>query len=178
MYCPNCAAEASPDQKFCRACGINLQTVSDVLADQRAAAQVEKGFGEMIEEFRSKRQKMFRWGILLLVGSLIIGSSIPALAGLTASGLDVAALIPLAAGITGMVMFTGVMLIVYSQFLPKAPVAPPPLQATMLPPSQVTTELRANRQPEPVSSVTEHTTALFRDSVSPPGPRDTARGRE
>ena len=34
MYCPNCAKENSTDQKFCRACGLNLEKTADALLDQ------------------------------------------------------------------------------------------------------------------------------------------------
>jgi hypothetical protein len=178
MYCPNCGTSAAADQQFCRACGVNLQPVSEVLAGGRFTAQVEKGLGEILEEFRSKRKRLLRWGVLLLVGSLIIGSSIPALAGLVAYGLDLAALIPLAAGLTGMVMFTGVTLVVYSSFLPKASTSGTSPKPRTLPPSLVTTELPPGRRPESVPSVTEHTTALFGVADAKPNPHDTARERE
>ncbi|MBX7223947.1 MAG: zinc-ribbon domain-containing protein [Blastocatellia bacterium] len=28
MFCPNCSAEAPPNQKFCRSCGLKLEPVT------------------------------------------------------------------------------------------------------------------------------------------------------
>lgn len=35
MYCPNCAKENSPEQKFCRACGFNLEKSIESFLEQR-----------------------------------------------------------------------------------------------------------------------------------------------
>jgi len=34
MFCPNCAANNSSEQKFCRSCGMNLEQTALTLADQ------------------------------------------------------------------------------------------------------------------------------------------------
>jgi hypothetical protein len=38
MHCPDCGTKASAWQKFCRACGFNLEKVEQLVADQKAAA--------------------------------------------------------------------------------------------------------------------------------------------
>jgi len=35
MYCPNCAAKNNASQRFCRACGLNLERITDSLAEQK-----------------------------------------------------------------------------------------------------------------------------------------------
>lgn len=42
MYCPNCGKVNSVEQKFCRACGMSLETVVQTLGDQFPAADAEK----------------------------------------------------------------------------------------------------------------------------------------
>jgi predicted amidophosphoribosyltransferase len=34
MSCPNCSAEASTEQKFCRFCGMELQAVAELINEQ------------------------------------------------------------------------------------------------------------------------------------------------
>src|SRR5215831_17588448 len=36
MYCPNCGKENSEQQKFCRSCGLGLQTISEALGTERS----------------------------------------------------------------------------------------------------------------------------------------------
>ncbi len=33
MHCPNCGAESSARQKFCRACGLSLERFAQLLAE-------------------------------------------------------------------------------------------------------------------------------------------------
>ncbi len=45
MHCPSCGANASRDQRFCRGCGLSLEKVPGLLAEQLQTAdseQVEK----------------------------------------------------------------------------------------------------------------------------------------
>jgi hypothetical protein len=34
MFCPNCGASTSREQKYCRACGLRLEKIADALAEQ------------------------------------------------------------------------------------------------------------------------------------------------
>jgi len=39
MFCPNCGANNSTEQKFCRACGLNLEKSAESLIEQMPSAQ-------------------------------------------------------------------------------------------------------------------------------------------
>jgi hypothetical protein len=41
MYCPNCGANAFPEQKFCRSCGLSLERFSQLLAELLPATEDE-----------------------------------------------------------------------------------------------------------------------------------------
>lgn len=64
MHCPSCGASATPDQKFCRTCGLSLEKVPDLLAEKlQPAAYVTR-------ERRREEQLGMRienWGRLVVV---------------------------------------------------------------------------------------------------------------
>src|SRR6185369_14840585 len=40
MHCPNCAAKASGEQKFCRSCGLSLEKVHQLLSEELSTAEL------------------------------------------------------------------------------------------------------------------------------------------
>ncbi len=40
MYCPNCAKVNSNVQKFCRACGLNLEKTAEILSEQLTSSEM------------------------------------------------------------------------------------------------------------------------------------------
>ena len=64
MYCPTCGNESSLDQKFCRACGMNLQSTSDAVAQHTH---------QVIDADWQREKRVERWGrITGLIGVVII----------------------------------------------------------------------------------------------------------
>jgi len=153
MHCPGCGTKISGAQQFCRACGLDLEQVSRLLAAQILASPRElQGKGQMIE----------KWGSNLLLGSLgllyvalcwiiidqvIIGGG-QALAGL--------ALLMILTGIT-----LGSALKSYASFLRKSLDKQEPLRSTGIGSPEDEMKLLPNSKVVSVSSVTEHTTELL-----------------
>ena len=153
MHCPSCGSKMSGAQQFCRACGLDLEQVSRLLAAQLVVAP---------RELQEKRYTVDKWGSNLLMGSLallyvaicwiiieqvIIGGG-QALAGL-------AFLIILTGISLGAALKTYASLLRHSlnkrQQLESTAIAPPEDNTKFLPQSQVAS----------VSSITEHTTELL-----------------
>jgi len=75
MFCPNCGANNSTEQKFCRACGLNLEKSAESLVEQMPSAQSANLLKQerMLEKFGD-----FAWGgfglvIVIAVGAMIYG---------------------------------------------------------------------------------------------------------
>ena len=47
MYCPNCGQSNEIEQRFCRRCGLNLETVSESLSTQLMGGAVEPVDGRL-----------------------------------------------------------------------------------------------------------------------------------
>lgn len=63
MHCPNCGTRTASEQKFCRACGMALDKVAQILAEQRP---------EVIEdELIRRRKEKVELALTLLVGGVV-----------------------------------------------------------------------------------------------------------
>jgi len=152
MFCPNCAKENSDEQKFCRACGLSLQTISQALVHERS-----KPGDDAIESFQVERshwQNPLIYALLLLLlgltivilGKKVIGEQLVA---------DIGTLIcVLGVGLFGL---RGVLLIKYG--------SGSTLKASSAVKTEIkgkpTTELPLPLPPAQTPSVTEHTTRHF-----------------
>ncbi|MEP6847361.1 MAG: hypothetical protein ABI999_00790 [Acidobacteriota bacterium] len=156
MFCPNCGKEDQTDQKFCRSCGLKLDAVSLVVADQFPSVEYAA--------FQRRRHMFER-----------LGHGALAISGLTALMLLIfaAALYKLillgpeilfGSAIVALVVFLllSVVLIGYSRLFvrfEKVDRQPAPLDESI--PTQTTGKLLQDRFFEPVPSVTEHSTDLL-----------------
>lgn len=167
MYCPNCSNEASTEQKFCRACGMELHAVAELISSQTGIAKPEKRKEVLLHGGQRAR---LLWGMILTFGGVAAGSSLKILgrehihiAGDFTPYLMVLAL---------MTTFFGMGLMCYA-FMSgnprsKKPAARPETTIRLKP------ELLSEEQP----AVTEHTTAFLESSEARIKVRDTAPHNE
>jgi len=166
MHCPNCGTPAPADQKFCRACGISLQLVAQVLADELAAAQSNKSLVEVVKT--TERQKNFEhWGkiislsgmamLMLLVGSLFVFIGLNKVFGVSFDLLNLIGPVMMAIAIP--LLFVGVGVMVYPRLAKELSglKSPQPL-------AEATTKLPPARHSESRHSVIEPTTELLETS--------------
>ena len=67
MHCPSCGAETTLEQRFCRGCGMDLETVSKLVAAHSSpeTLKLEKSLTE-----KANRQRMyqsFKWGLICFI---------------------------------------------------------------------------------------------------------------
>lgn len=151
MYCPACSSQAKPEQKFCRACGLSLEGLTErVAAHQGLPVAKNKEGGTLAKVGIGVATS----GIGLLALTVVFALLSMAFRlmpereiGLIAPGL-------FAIGFTLIVFGSGAMVI--SKFLQKENISKQKLSPPL--PTIVTNELSPSAPPLPLSSVTDATT--------------------
>jgi hypothetical protein len=121
---------------------------------------------------------MLRLGVIGMFSGLAIAASTAVIAGLEEYYPNVGGLIPLVSGIGAVLLFVGLGLMTLSRLWPEASPPRSSSEPTALPQTQPMAKLPPARQPEPMSSVTEHTTELLQTSEAPTPARTTVRQGE
>jgi hypothetical protein len=157
MHCPSCGVETTLEQRFCRSCGMDLETVSKLVTAHASpeSLKLEKSLTKKATQ-RRMYQSM-KWGMLLFILGM-------ASLGITKTlGFDkVYNLGPLILLFSGMlIMLFGMILfpmrdqVLGSRKLPKL------ASTNALPKTETTRELPSARIPVSVPSITERTTQLI-----------------
>ena len=72
MHCPSCGDQTPLDQKFCRKCGLSLESISQLLAEQ---VSIDTPSLEKQESNQAVLRSMYRWmkwGFLVLLIGLVL----------------------------------------------------------------------------------------------------------
>jgi len=167
MHCPSCGAEAQLTQKFCRSCGLSLEKVPQLVAEQLSGSE-EILTGETAKKLHQRQRQIEHWlsrtglGFAALVGVSFLAGLIYLMA---------AGSLPLVPGTILLTLVLGGMvagsLALYSENLKKK------LSGANLPKSRLLQERESKPLLEayhkPFVSVTERTTNLLEkdDKVEP-----------
>jgi hypothetical protein len=157
MYCPNCGKENSVEQRFCRSCGLSLQTISQALTHELSVTESPDKSVEVFNHERKGWQNPLLYGFLIIMLGLIIaifGKLILAEKLIADIGVVIALL-----GV-GLLGIKGVLIM-----LPQSRVAPKP--KTQLQGEPMVMQTSALQPGEP-ASVTDHTTRALESVYEEP----------
>jgi zinc ribbon protein len=164
MHCPNCGAEASAKQKFCRACGLSLDRFAQLLAETPANTE-DKNITQAKRRLRQLESgiKLAGYGVMLGIFSFV--AILFALSGVNEMidgniGAGIA-LLGIAVGIIAAEGF-----LIYSASL-HAKVSAPQPSRPRAPFAETTNKLLPEQQAQIAMSVTEQTTARLNEEIEP-----------
>ena len=149
MYCPYCSKENPENTRFCRSCGLGLQTIYQALVHE-VSARSEIGPVETVGPEKKKWHNPFLYGFLMLMLGMMI-----VIFGKKVAGEQLIADLGMLIAILGIALlgFKGVSLL-------RSQSGSLPQPATLLD-SKPTTELPHALPSGERASVTEHTTREF-----------------
>jgi hypothetical protein len=155
MHCPDCGSEAPASQKFCRACGLNLERFAQLLAEMRSDTE---------DEIAALTRR--RWHQLEKAGKIIfvtVGSVIW-------TYFTLAGILSINAGQVGMGLLSfGLGVGSIAAFLIGTYCTPlgKKISIQPLPAAENTNNPLHQDQPSGSMSVTEHTTARLEEKIKP-----------
>ena len=158
MHCPNCGTEASAGQKFCRACGLSLESIAQLLAEL-----LPNGEDENVARARRRLRQLEK---AVKIAGWTAGSAL----GILFASLGVLTMIKdhIGGGIVLLLFGVGIIaamsVISYQSSLNKKVSGNSPSQPTQ-PSAETTNKLLSEDQPLIAMSVTEQTTARLGEKV-------------
>lgn len=134
-----------------------MQIVARALAREMPEAEPESAAAPT----RSRRAKMELRGLVTMFSALMVGCVIPISMGLLPDGPGLERWIILLGGIAGFLLFGGILMLIYSDSLPKTDAPKAHARPTPAIPSIPTNELPPANSSDAISSVAERTTDLL-----------------
>lgn len=75
MHCPSCGNESSIDQKFCRQCGLSLESVSKLVAGHQTPEAIKREAKKNEQDVLRRMYRWMMWGcLILLIGVVMLVS--------------------------------------------------------------------------------------------------------
>ncbi len=157
MFCPNCGANNSTQQKFCRSCGLNLEKSAESLIEQFPNAQNASLLkqSQLIEKFG-----IFALGGLGIVGSIaLIAGFYVLVTKVLVTGTNVFAMLLLIA--FAFFAILSLIFVIFNENLKEKKAKINPVLESELTEKKEMAKLLEEKSLDPIPSVTENSTQLL-----------------
>jgi hypothetical protein len=114
MYCPQCGTQLAPDTISCQGCDLDVRPFARMLVSESAATR-QAEHPSAVEQVRHWERQRHPLGLLLVLCSLLVGCFIPICIGVFSGYAGLSALIMVLAGLAGVLLVLGTMLILASE---------------------------------------------------------------
>jgi len=156
MNCPKCDLQTLPDQNFCRSCGASLQMITQPLAEYPTLPDLERKPAITFKGEPQRTNKLTPWGFIIMFIGAAIG-----IIGKMLMHQDIVTLVGVLVSLVGMFL----TVYPYLSTSPRQKYDPiPSSQPEVLTQSEPTKYLRQESNIAYVSSITEGTTDLLKNS--------------
>lgn len=156
MHCRSCGTDTTLDQRFCRSCGMGLETVSKLVAEHSSPEMLK--FEKSLSK-KANQQRMYnslKWGMISLILGMAELTVVKTFALDKTFNLFGTLLLFLAMG-----LMTFAVLSPMRDGSPSSRKFPRSAGTGELPETDITKQLPSARIPVPVASITERTTQLI-----------------
>jgi len=157
MFCPNCGANNSTEQKFCRSCGLNLEKTTESMLEQIPSAESANFLKreKMIEKFGNFALGGF--GVVVLFGITVLIYTI--IEKFLLNGTNIYLAILLIAFVV--FAFLSLIFVMFNESLKEKKAKINPTTKNELDENKDTAKLLEEKSFEPIPSVTENSTELL-----------------
>ena len=107
MYCPQCATQLAATATRCHECNLDVQRIGQILRHEERPDPAT-GMAGQVQRWKQQRGSL---GTLLVMCSLLVGCLIPIAVGLFNGSNALSAILPGLAGLAGLLLVLGSMLL-------------------------------------------------------------------
>lgn len=157
MHCPSCGAETTIEQRYCRSCGMDLETVSKLVTAHSSPEALKREKSLTKKAIQQRMYQSFKWGVIFFILGMASLATTKTLGFAKVFNLGPLFLLFLGMGI----MLFGALSPMRDHRALQSRKALPPRLTGELHEAEATKELASARVPVSVPSITERTTQLI-----------------
>lgn len=115
MFCPRCATHLPAKASRCKSCNLNVEALGHALPTVNEPIETLRPAQQIPARMQRLKQQRHSWGLLLVLCSFLVGCLIPLSLGLFPNFSGLSALVIALAGLAGVILVLGIMLLLAAE---------------------------------------------------------------